>query len=292
MIWRTLRSGKVRDVMESDDSGYIIMIAYDGITAFDQALNVTIPEKGKILTKMSEFWFELTKDICPNAFITCNNDEMNPCFQGENFLNRCMLQHNLHMIPVRAVVRGNITGSLWKAYSEDRVREFCGVKVPEGLRNSETMPEPLFTPTTKVPSGQHGQNLTYEEMIQHIRKAGFANADYIASQIKTYSLKLFEYASRYARAKGIIIADTKFEFGLDERGILCLGDELLTPDSSRFWLSKDFILGQNQPSLDKQLIRDYIKAHPDVEKIPEDVISQTKIKYLKAYHMLTGKAFV
>ena len=196
----------------------------------------------------------------------------------------------LKMIPVEAIVRGSITGSLWKKY-ESGEREFCGVKLWEGLRKSESLPSPIFTPTTKAPIGAHDQNLTFEEMIEHIKEAGFEDAEFIAERIRDYSLELFKFGRRYAWNHGIILADSKFEFGIDDNGIVTLGDELLTPDSSRFWKMDDFEIGKEPPSMDKQIIRDWIKDNEGRKDIPEKVLERARNRYIECYERLVGGRF-
>ena len=285
------RSGKVREIYDSADGMYTILVASDAVSAFDEILPRGIPDKGKILTKISEFWFRATRDIVPNAYITCDNSKMGPFFSDHESMNgRCTMMKKLEMLPIEAIVRGNITGSLWKAYKNGE-REFCGLKLPEGLRESETLPEFIFTPTTKAPLGEHDQNLSYEGMIQHLKDAGVDHPEGTARKIREYSMDLFIQCRAYAKERGIIIADTKFEFGIDRNGILVLGDELFTPDSSRFWSKADFVIGQAPPSMDKQLIRDWIQQHPGNKEIPEKVLAKTRSKYIECYERLTSKRF-
>lgn len=292
MSYKLIKSGKVRDVMLSDDGERIGLVASDQVSAFDQILPVSIPDKGKILTKLSAFWFRKTSSIVPNAYIIHTVKPKNSVLSSGNPDNfNCTYMENLQMLPIEAIVRGNITGSLWEAYHDHGTREFCGLSLPEGLENSQELPDYIFTPTTKAPQGEHDQNLSYDEMIDYLSQNGFDDAPRLASQIRRYSFKLFDYGRNYARERGIIIADSKFEFGLDSRGHLCLGDELFTPDSSRFWPVDQFEVGHNQPSFDKQIIRDWLKTHPDTKSIPSNIIAETRDRYIKAYELLTGEKF-
>ncbi len=289
--WRLKATGKVRDIFESGDEKRIILVASDHVSAFDEVLPVEIPDKGKVLTKISGFWFHQTEGIVPNAFISCDNDDIGGDFAtNKTFANRCTMMKKLKMLPIEAIVRGNITGSMWKAYAEGS-REFCGVKLWEGLRKSESLPSPIFTPTTKAPIGEHDQNLTFEEMIEYIKAAGFKDAEFIAERVRDYSLELFKFGRRYAYNRGIILADSKFEFGIDGNGIVILGDELMTPDSSRFWNLNDFEIGKEPPSMDKQIIRDWIKDNAGEKVIPEKVLELTRSRYIGCYERLTGGRF-
>ena len=288
--WVLQATGKVRDIFEDAENKRVMLVASDHVSAFDEILPVEIPDKGKILTQISGFWFRKTEGIAPNAFITCDDNEISTSGLTGTFSKRCTVMKKLKMLPIEAIVRGNITGSLWKAYL-DGAREFCGEHLWEGLRKSESLPSPIFTPTTKAPIGEHDQNLTFEEMIKHIEKAGFEDAEFIATRVRDYSLELFKFARRYAWNHGIILADSKFEFGIDENGIIILGDELLTPDSSRFWKLDDFEIGKEPPSMDKQIIRDWIKDHAGEKKIPDKVLQLTRGRYLECYERLTGERF-
>ena len=284
------RSGKVREIYDSADDMYTILVASDKVSAFDEVLPNGIPNKGKVLTRISEFWFRATRDIAPNAYITCDNSKMDSFFREENLIGRCTLMKKLTMLPIEAIVRGNITGSLWKAYKNGE-REFCGLRLPEGLRESESLPDFLFTPTTKAPLGEHDQNLSYEEMIQHLEDAGFDSPEWLAEKVREYSMDLFTQCREYAKERGIIIADTKFEFGIDRNGLLLLGDELFTPDSSRFWSKADFAIGQAPPSMDKQIIRDWIQQHPGDKNVPREVLAKAYSKYIECYERLASKRF-
>ena len=284
--WNLASEGKVRSNYESTDGEFIALVASDRVSAFDEILPAGIKGKGIILTKISGFWFGLTEEIVPNAFITIDNQKMSPFFRTPEFEGRTTMMKKLKMLPIEAIVRKHITGSLWKAYHKKGVREFCGLPLPEGLENCGPLEEPLFTPTNKAPQGEHDENIDFEGMVELLEKDGYENARDLAELVKTYSLKLFEFAYDYARMHGIILADTKFEFGVDRFGTLYLADELFTPDSSRFWPESEFKPGREQPSMDKQIIRDYVAAH-EGEEIPQDVLNQAIAGYEKVYEMLT-----
>ena len=288
--WNKVATGKVRDIFESSDGNRIMLVASDHVSAFDEILPVEIPDKGKILTQISGFWFHQTEGVAPNAFLSCDNDEVGGDFAGKSFHKRCTMMKKLTMLPIEAIVRGYITGSLWKAY-ENGTREFCGVELPEDLRKSGSLPSPIFTPTTKAPIGEHDQNLTFEEMIEHIREAGFSDAEFIAERVRYYSMELYKFGRRYAYNHGIILADSKFEFGLDEHGIVTLADELMTPDSSRFWKIDDYEVGKEPPSMDKQIVRDWIKDNKGDKNIPEKVLERTRARYIECYEKLVGERF-
>lgn len=286
--WRLVNEGKVRSCYEGSDADgeYLALVASDRVSAFDSILPTGINGKGKILTKMSAFWFEKTDDIAPNAFLTINNEEMNPLFQKPEFEGRTTIMKKLKMLPIEAIVRGHITGSLWKAYDKEGLREFCGLDIPDGLKNCSKLEEPLFTPTNKAPQGQHDENVTFDEMEALIKQANFPDAEELAAKVRDYSLKLYDFGYKYASEHGIILADTKFEFGIDNEGNLLVADEMLTPDSSRFWPKDEFEEGHDQPSMDKQIIRDFVAAKPG-DVIPGEVIVQTIKAYEQVYTMLT-----
>ena len=194
------------------------------------------------------------------------------------------------MLPIECIVRGYITGSGWKSYQENGT--VCGIKLPEGLVESEKLPEAIYTPSTKAEIGDHDENISYEQSVEVLEKAYPGRGEELANKIRDYTLKLYNTCADYALSKGIIIADTKFEFGLDENGEVVLADEMLTPDSSRFWPESEYVEGKSQPSFDKQFVRDYLKAHPDCDyNLPQDVIDKTIAKYKEAYELLTGEKF-
>ena len=282
------KSGKVREVYDAGDS--IIMVATDRISAFDHILKNKITKKGAILTQMSKFWFDMTSDIIPNHMISVDNADMPEFFQQEQFIGNSMKCQKLTMIPMECIVRGYITGSGWENYQKNGT--VCGIKLPAGLKESEKLPEPIFTPSTKAELGDHDENVSPEEGAAFIDKTFPGKGKEYAEKIRDYTLALYKKCAEYALSKGIIIADTKFEFGLDDKGNIVLGDEMLTPDSSRFWPLEGYKAGQSQPSYDKQFVRDWLKANPDSDYLlPQDVIDKTIAKYKEAYEMLTGKAF-
>ncbi len=281
---KKISSGKVREIYEVDNDK-LMMVVSDRISAFDVILPTPVSDKGKILNRISEFWFDYVKDIIPNHIITTKFEEFPKEFQTEEFRDRSMLVKKLKMIPVECVVRGYLTGSGWKSYQENG--NICKISLPEGLRESEKLPEPIFTPTTKASEG-HDMPISFEEVCELIGRD-------LAEKIKSKTIEIYEKCAEYARTKGIIIADTKFEFGLDENGELVLGDEVLTPDSSRFWSADTYEVGKSQKSFDKQYMRDWLKAnHWDSEHptpIPEDVIATTRSKYIEAFEKITEKKF-
>lgn len=281
---RKISSGKVREIYEVDDDK-LMMVVSDRISAFDVILPAMITDKGKVLNKISEFWFDYVKDIIPNHIITTKFEEFPEEFRTEEFKDRSMLVKKLKMLPIECIVRGYITGSGWKSYKEDGT--VCGIKLPDGLKESEKLPEPIFTPSTKAEEG-HDMNISFEEACNLIGKD-------LAEKVREKTIAIYTKCADFAKSKGIIIADTKFEFGLDENGELVLADEVLTPDSSRFWPADDYEVGCSQKSFDKQYMRDWLKANnwdaANPTPIPEEVISTTRAKYVQAYEKLTGKAF-
>lgn len=285
---KPMKEGKVREVYDNGDS--IIMVATDRISAFDVILKNKIVDKGAVLTQMSKFWFDYTSDIVPNHMISVDTKDMPEFFQTEDYEGKCMLCKKLTMLPVECIVRGYITGSGWESYQKDGT--VCGIRLPEGLKESDKLPEPIYTPTTKAEIGLHDEHITFEDTVEILEKLYPGKGEDYASQIRDCTLKLYSKCADYARTKGIIIADTKFEFGLDEDGNVVLADEMLTPDSSRFWPVEGYEPGKSQPSFDKQFVRDWLKANPDSDYLlPQDVIDKTIAKYKEAYEMITGKAF-
>lgn len=285
---KPMKEGKVREVYDNGDG--IIMVATDRISAFDVILKNKIVDKGAVLTQMSKFWFDYTSDIVPNHMISVDTKDMPEFFQTEDYEGKCMLCKKLTMLPVECIVRGYITGSGWESYQKDGT--VCGIRLPEGLKESDKLPEPIYTPTTKAEIGLHDEHITFEDTVEILEKLYPGKGEDYASQIRDCTLKLYVKCADYARTKGIIIADTKFEFGLDEDGNVVLADEMLTPDSSRFWPVEGYEPGKSQPSFDKQFVRDWLKANPDSDYLlPQDVIDKTIAKYKEAYEMITGKAF-
>ena len=286
--YKPFKSGKVREVYEAD--GRIIMVATDRISAFDHILKNKITDKGAVLTQMSKFWFDFTKDIIPNHMLSVDNADMPEFFQQEEFKGNTMFCKKLHMIPMECIVRGYITGSGWESYKENGT--ICGIKLPEGLQESEKLPEPIFTPSTKAELGDHDENVSLEQGAKVLEKEFPGHGMEYAEKIRDYTIAIYKKCAEYALTKGIIIADTKFEFGVDEEGNIVLGDEVLTPDSSRFWPLEGYEAGKSQPSYDKQFVRDWLKANPDSDyELPQDIIDKTIAKYKEAYEVLTGKKF-
>ena len=244
---KPMKEGKVREVYDNGDS--IIMVATDRISAFDVILKNKIVDKGAVLTQMSKFWFDYTSDIVPNHMISVDTKDMPEFFQTEDYEGKCMLCKKLTMLPVECIVRGYITGSGWESYQKDGT--VCGIRLPEGLKESDKLPEPIYTPTTKAEIGLHDEHITFEDTVEILEKLYPGKGEDYASQIRDCTLKLYVKCADYARTKGIIIADTKFEFGLDEDGNVVLADEMLTPDSSRFWPVEGYEPGKSQPSFDK-----------------------------------------
>ncbi|MBR2793983.1 MAG: phosphoribosylaminoimidazolesuccinocarboxamide synthase [Solobacterium sp.] len=282
-------SGKVREIYDCGDT--LVMVASDRISAFDIILKSLIPNKGKILTGMSEFWFDFTKDIIPNHMISMDTKDMPEFFRTPAFEGRSMLCRKLKMLPIECIVRGYITGSGWASYQKNGT--VCGIRLPEGLQESEQLPEPIYTPSTKAELGEHDENISFERSVEVLEKKYPGKGRGYAEKIRDASLRLYKECAAYARKKGIIIADTKFEFGLDEDGNVVLADEMLTPDSSRFWPVEGYEKGKSQPSFDKQYVRDWLKANPDKGYVlPDDVILATIARYSEAYELLSGKKLI
>ena len=282
---KLLRRGKVRDVYEVDDDRLLI-VATDRISAFDCVLPTPIERKGEVLTALSEFWFEKLGHIVANHLITTNIDDMPEVLQRErqSLAGRSMLVRRAEVFPVECVVRGYLVGSGWKDYL--RTGEVCGHKLPGGLLESAELQEPLFTPSTKAEEG-HDENISEAQVSDLIGTEA-------TERLRDTSLRLYSEARSYARQRGIIIADTKFEFGLDKNGTLTLVDEVLTPDSSRFWPATEYQPGRSQASFDKQFVRDYLETlnwdkKPPAPPIPPDIAQATTERYVEAYRLLAGK---
>jgi phosphoribosylaminoimidazole-succinocarboxamide synthase len=276
--------GKVRDVYTVDDR--LLIVATDRISAFDYILPTGIPDKGRVLTQLSIFWFDFLRDVTPTHFLTANVDEYPAPLPGfrDQLEGRSMLVKRAKMVEIECVARGYISGSGWKEYKQQGT--VCGIKLPAGLKESDKLPEPIFTPATKAQTG-HDENVSFEHVV------GLIGED-LASRLRDLTLEIYSRAARYAETKGIIIADTKFEFGFvgDE---LVLGDEVLTPDSSRFWPAETYKPGGAQFSFDKQFVRDYLESiswnkQPPAPPLPEEVAAKTGEKYREAYRILTGRA--
>ena len=277
-------SGKVRDVYRVG-ADRLLFVATDRISAFDYVLATGIPHKGRVLTQLSLFWFEFLKDIVPNHLVTADVNRYPEEVRqyAKDLRGRSMLVQRADMFPVECVVRGYLSGSGWKEYKANG--SVCGIKLPDGLRESEQLPEPIFTPATKATTG-HDENISFEHMTQLVDPED-------ARQLRDLSLAIYKKASNYAREKGLIIADTKFEFGRTAAGIT-LADEVLTPDSSRFWPADQYKPGTSQPSFDKQYVRDYLEEihwnkQPPAPALPPEVAQRTSEKYVEAYRRLTGR---
>ena len=277
-------SGKVRDVYQLDEQS-LLFVATDRISAFDYVLATGIPHKGRVLTQISLFWFEFLKDVVPNHLITAQVERYPAAIRkyADQLHGRSMVVRRAEMFPVECVVRGYISGSAWKEYKS--TGKVCGIQLPQGLKESDKLPEPIFTPATKATTG-HDENISFQEMVKLV------GAD-DGEKLRDLSLEIYTRAADYARSKGIIIADTKFEFGRTAAGIT-LADEVLTPDSSRFWPADKYRPGQAQESYDKQYVRDYLEEihwnkQPPAPALPPEVARRTSEKYVEAYTQLTGR---
>ena len=285
--WKPIKEGKVREIYDNGDS--LIMVATDRISCFDVILKNIISKKGTVLTQMSKFWFDLTEDIVPNHMISADVKDMPEFFQQPAYDGNSMMCRKLTMLPIECIVRGYITGSGWTSYQKNGT--VCGIKLPEGLQESDKLPEPIYTPSTKAEIGDHDENISFEQSVDVLEKEFPGKGKEYAEMLRDYTIALYKKCADYALKKGIIIADTKFEFGLDENGNIVLGDEMLTPDSSRFWPAKGYEPGHGQPSFDKQFARDWLKENKGNHnwELPEDVAKKTIDKYLEAYELLTGE---
>lgn len=286
--YKPFKEGKVREIYDNGDS--LIMVATDRISAFDYILKNEITDKGAVLTRMSKFWFDYTQDVVPNHMISIDVNDMPEFFRKKEFEGRSMLCKKLEMLPIECIVRGYITGSGWASYKENGT--VCGIRLPEGLVESDRLPEPIYTPSTKADIGDHDENISYERSVEILKEIYPEHGEEYAKKLRDFTIALYKKCAEYALSKGIIIADTKFEFGLDGDGNIVLGDEMLTPDSSRFWPLEGYVAGQGQPSFDKQYVRDWLKEHPDSDyTLPQDVVERTADKYREAYGLLTGTEF-
>lgn len=281
---KLLSRGKVRDIYDLDDS--LLIVATDRVSAFDVVMPTPIPDKGKILTQLSDFWLHFLKGMIEHHLISTNVSEFPVICQhyANDLVGRSMWVKKAEVLPVECIVRGYLVGSGWKDYRE--TGGVCGIPLPLGLKEAEKLPRPIFTPSTKAPRGQHDENISFNQMARLI------GAD-LSRRIEQQSIGIYEKAARYAAGKGIILADTKFEFGLFE-GRLILVDEVLTPDSSRFWLSDRYQPGQSPESFDKQYLRDYLlqsgwKTTDPPPDLPVDVVRNTRARYLEALERLSGK---
>ena len=275
-----IASGKVREIYEGRDRTLLI-VASDRISTYDSVHPTPIPDKGAVLTGLSTFWFERTAGIVPNHMLSVTDGV------PDEARSRGMLVRRLEMLPIECVVRGYLSGSGWKDYQ--RTGEVCGIAVPEGLSESDRLPEPIFTPATKAVEG-HDENIDFD------RAAELVGDRALTERVREVSLAVYQHAADHARERGIILADTKFEFGLDSDGELTLGDEVCTPDSSRFWPADQYEPGRPQPSFDKQFVRDWASStgwdrNPPAPPIPDDVVARTREKYIEAYERVTGEPF-
>ena len=276
--WTHYRSGKVRDLY-TNEKNELLLVASDRISAFDYILPTPIPNKGKLLTQLSLFWFEFLKDVVPNHIVST---EVPFEFEG-----RAVIAKPLKMFAIECVARGYLTGSGWVEYQQSQT--VCGIPLPAGLQDGSKLPEPIFTPATKAEIGDHDENIDFDRAVEIV---GLEDA----KKLRELTLALYKKAHDYAATRGIILADTKFEFGIDGEGKICLGDEALTPDSSRFWSAESWKPGGTQPSFDKQFVRDWLLSSgwdraSTPPELPEDVVAKTQERYTTAYTLLTGKAF-
>ncbi|AVX13893.1 phosphoribosylaminoimidazolesuccinocarboxamide synthase [Stutzerimonas stutzeri] len=280
---KKIYSGKVRDLYEIDDKR-MLMVATDRLSAFDVILAEPIPEKGKILTAISNFWFDKLKGLIPNHFTGDKVEDVVPADELPLVEGRAVVAKRLKPVAVEAIVRGYIVGSGWKEYQKSGT--VCGIQLPAGLKEAAKLPQPIFTPSTKAAVGDHDENISFEQCEAIIGKE-------LAAQVRDVSIALYSAAVEYAATRGIIIADTKFEFGLDENGTLTLMDEVLTPDSSRFWPADSYEEGNNPPSFDKQFVRDWLEStgwnkQPPAPAVPAEVAQKTADKYREALTRLTA----
>jgi phosphoribosylaminoimidazole-succinocarboxamide synthase len=275
-----LSSGKVREIYAVGEDR-LLLVASDRISTYDVVHPTPIPDKGKLLTGLTAFWLERTDEVCPNHLISFTE-------VPEEFRGRAMLVERLEMVPVECVVRGYITGSGWKDYQATGA--VCGIELPEGLRESEQLPEPIFTPATKAEVGDHDENVDFD------RASEIVGDRKLLEELRRLSVKTYELGAAHARERGIILADTKFEFGRNAAGEIVVGDEVLTPDSSRFWPADTYEPGRSQPSFDKQYVRDWASSSgwdktPPAPALPDEVVEGTRQRYEEAYERITGEPF-
>jgi phosphoribosylaminoimidazole-succinocarboxamide synthase len=275
-----IAQGKVRDIYDAG-ADRLLLVASDRISTYDVVHPTPIPDKGKVLTGLTAFWLDRTADICPNHLISYTD-------VPEQHRGRAMLVEKLEMVPVECVVRGYITGSGWKDYQANGA--VCGIELPPGLRESEQLPEPIFTPATKAELGDHDENVDFD------RAAEIVGDRPLLEELRRLSIAIYRHGAEHARESGIILADTKFEFGRRPDGTIVLGDEVLTPDSSRFWPADGYEPGRGQPSFDKQYVRDWASSSgwdktPPAPELPDDVVQQTRALYVEAYERIVGEPF-
>ena len=284
--YKPFKEGKVREIYDVGDA--LIMVATDRISAFDVILKNKVTKKGAVLTQMSRFWFDYTKDIVPNHMISVDVKDMPEFFRRPEFDGNSMLCKKLTMLPIECIVRGYITGSGWESYKKNGT--VCGIPLPEGLLECGKLPEPIFTPSTKAEIGDHDENIDFPRCVEVLERDCPGHGREYAEKIRDCTIALYKKCADYALSRGIIIADTKFEFGINENGEVILADEMLTPDSSRFWPLEGYEPGKSQPSFDKQFVRDWLKANPDSGWVlPEEIVEKTIEKYRQAYSLLTGE---
>jgi phosphoribosylaminoimidazole-succinocarboxamide synthase len=280
------RSGKVRDIYDLGDR--LLIVATDRISAYDVVMPNGIPDKGRVLTQISAFWFDMLEEVVPNHLISVAMKDLPEEIREQSELDgRFMLCRKADVVPLECVVRGYLAGSGWREYKEQGT--VCGIELPEKLKQCSELPEPIFTPATKAEQGEHDENISYE-------KACELHGEELVSQLRDLSIQLYSKGRDYARQRGIILADTKFEFGRDSDGNLIVIDELLTPDSSRFWPADSYKPGKDQPSYDKQFVRNYLDKikfdrTPPAPPLPAEIVQQTRAKYIEAYTQLTGQEF-
>ena len=281
---KLFRKGKVREVYEIDDK--LLIVASDRVSAFDVVMDQPVPEKGKLLSQISSFWFEKTRHIVPNHMITNKVAEYPEILQkyAPELEGRSMLVKKCKLIPLECIVRGYVAGSGWKEYQKSRT--ICKIELPEGLLEHSQLPEPIFTPSTKAEIG-HDENISYQQAIEIVGAS-------IAEKVKNYSIELYKFGAQYLDSVNLILADTKFEFGIDENGEITLIDEALTPDSSRFWLKEEYAPGKPIVQFDKQVLRDYLETTgwgktPPPPVLPAEILTKTTEKYLDAYRRICGK---
>jgi len=277
--------GKVRDIYDLGDS--LVFVATDRLSAFDYVLPNPIPDKGKVLSQISEFWFDRFERLIPNHVISTDVSDFPESLraQSDQLDGRAMVVRKLRMLPVECVARGYLSGSGWKEYGENGT--VCGIELPPGLQESSKLPEPIFTPASKSQEG-HDENIPFSKAEEIVGAE-------LAAKLRDRTLELYDAGAEYARSRGIIIADTKFEFGMDGE-TLVLADEVLTPDSSRFWPADTYAPGRGQASLDKQFVRDYLESidwnkQPPVPELPDEIVARTREKYVEAYQLLVGREF-
>ncbi len=283
---KPIKEGKVREIYDNGDT--LIMVATDRISCFDVILKNQVTKKGTVLTQLSKFWFDMTSDIIPNHMLSVDVKDMPEFFRQDKFDGNSMLCRKLDILPIECIVRGYITGSGWASYQKDGT--VCGITLPAGLKESDKLQEPIYTPSTKAEIGDHDENISYEQSVAYLEERYPGKGEEYANKLRDYTLTLYKKCAAYALTRGIIIADTKFEFGLDEDGNIVLGDEMLTPDSSRFWPAEGYEPGHGQPSFDKQFARDWLKTNEDHDwTLPDEIVQKTIEKYLQGYELLTGK---